>query len=142
MTQPPDAVINTESTLLEIEVIASAMLEKKAQNICALDLRKPGASICDYFVICHANASTQVVSITDYVEEMMFTQCKRHPRSSQGRENAYWVIIDYGDIVVHIFQSEYRTFYRLEELWADADIKVYAPPAPPETVRTAGQNNR
>ena len=125
MTQPPDAVINTESTLLEIEVIASAMLEKKGQSVVALDLRKLGATLCDHFIICHASSSTQVVAITDYVEEMMFTQCKRHPRSSQGKENAYWAIVDYGDIVVHIFQSEYRAFYRLEELWADAESKVF-----------------
>jgi len=109
----------------EIEVITSAMLEKKAQRVCSLDLRNPGASICDHFVICHANSATQVVAITDYIEEMMFRLCQRNPRRSQGRENAFWVIIDYVDIVVHIFQTEYRSFYRLEELWADAPIKQF-----------------
>jgi len=127
MTKPKHPIMEPKHELDEIEVIATAMLDKKGQNVCAMDLRKPGASICDHFVICHAESSTQVVAITDYVEEMMFTHCKRNPRSSQGRENAYWVIIDYGDIVVHIFQREYRAFYRLEELWADADIKSYSP---------------
>ena len=109
----------------EIEVIASAMLEKKAQGVCAMDLRKPGASICDHFVLCNADSTPQVVAITDYVIEMMYKQCQRSPRCSQGRENAFWVIIDYIDIVVHIFKTEYRVFYRLEELWADAEMKRF-----------------
>ena len=117
-TSPP---VKADPMPYEIEVIAQAMLDKKAQRVCAMDLRKPGASICDFFVICNANSSTQVVAITDYIEEMVFKQCNRHPRRSQGRENAFWVIMDYGDIVVHIFQTEYRAFYRLEELWADAE---------------------
>lgn len=120
MTKPEQVIKAT--TPPEVEVIVSAIIDKKGQNVCALDLRKPGSSICDFFIICHANSSTQVVAITDYVEEMMFKQCIRKPRSSQGRENAYWVIIDFGDIVVHIFQAEYRAFYRLEELWADAEV--------------------
>ena len=125
MTQPQSTLIDTNSAHREIEVIAQAMLEKKAQRVCAMDLRKPGASICDHFVICNADSTTQVVAIMDYVEEMMYRQCKRNPRRSQGKENAFWVIIDYVDIVVHIFQTEYRAFYRLEELWADAEVKHY-----------------
>ena len=125
MTKPKSAAVSINPTTNELAVIASAMLDKKAQRVCSMDLRKPGASICDYFVICNADSTTQVVAITDYVEEMMYTQCNRKVRRSQGKENAFWVIIDYGDIVVHIFQTEYRAFYRLEELWADADIKHY-----------------
>jgi ribosome-associated protein len=126
MTKPKSIPITTDSTACEIEVITSAMLDKKAQRVCSLDLRKPGASICDYFVICNANSGTQVVAITDNIEDAMYLQCKRKPLRSQGRENAFWVIIDYGDIVVHIFQTEYRFFYRLEELWADAEMKHYS----------------
>ncbi|MDR2585643.1 MAG: ribosome silencing factor [Prevotellaceae bacterium] len=121
MTKTP----KTEQVHIEIETIASAMLDKKAQRVCAMDLRKPGASICDHFVICNADSSTQVAAIADNVEEMMWTVYTRKPRCSQGKENAFWVIIDYFDIVVHIFLSEYRSFYRLEELWADADTKHF-----------------
>ena len=126
MSQASNVPTNTDPTLHEIEVIAMAMLEKKAQRVLSLDLRRPGASICDHFVICHADSTTQVVAITDCVEETMHRKCKRNPRRSQGRENAFWVIVDYGDIVVHIFQTEYRAFYRLEELWADAEIKCFS----------------
>ena len=108
--------------LSETEVIAAAMLDKKAQRVCSMDLRPVGASICDHFVICHADSGTQVVAIADNVDEMMYVKCQRSTRRIQGKENAFWVIMDYGDIVVHIFQTEYREFYRLEALWADAKI--------------------
>lgn len=104
----------------EVGVIADAMLEKKAQDVVSLDLTKIGTAIADHFVICHADSTTQVVAISDYVEEMMEKECDRSVLRKQGRENAFWVILDYGDIVVHVFQTDQRLFYRLEDLWADA----------------------
>jgi ribosome-associated protein len=109
----------------EINTIANAMLEKKAQNVCSLDLRKIGTSITDYFVICNADSTTQVSAIADYVEEMMESECKRRVARMQGKENGFWVILDYINVVVHIFQTEYRNFYRLEDLWADSSKKQY-----------------
>ncbi len=104
----------------EIAVIAQAMLDKKAKDVVALDLRKIGTSISDYFVICNADSTTQVVAICDSVEEMMESKCGRPAVRKQGRENAFWVILDYSNIVVHIFKTDQRLFYRLEDLWADA----------------------
>lgn len=104
----------------EIETIAEAMLDKKAENVCSLDLRKTGANMTDHLVICNANSPAAVMAIADNVEEMMKEKCNRRMVRMQGRENAFWVILDYFDIVVHIFQTEYRNFYRLEEMWADA----------------------
>ena len=104
----------------EIAVIAQAMLDKKAKDVVALDLRKIGTSISDYFVICNADSTTQVVAICDSVEEMMEAKCGRPAVRKQGRENAFWVILDYSNIVVHIFKTDQRMFYRLEDLWADA----------------------
>ncbi|MDD2419685.1 MAG: ribosome silencing factor [Bacteroidales bacterium] len=109
----------------EIKCIADAMLDKKASFVCSLDLRSTGTAICDYFVICNADSTTQVMAIADNVEEMMHTKCNRKINRMQGKENAFWVIIDYGNIVVHIFQTEYRQFYRLEDLWADAEKTTY-----------------
>lgn len=111
--------------LNEIDVIANAMLEKKALDVKALDLRKIGTAISDHFVICNADSTTQVVAISDNVEEMMSRECGRDAIRKQGRENAFWIILDYGDIVVHIFKTDQRLFYRLEELWADAVITEY-----------------
>ena len=113
--------MNNEKQNKEIEVIAAAMLDKKAQNVVAMDLTGIGSAITDHFVICNADSTTQVVAISDNVGEKMWTECKEDPIRSQGRENAFWVILDYGDIVVHIFKTEYRDFYRLEDLWSDAE---------------------
>ena len=77
-------------------------------------------AITDHFVICHADSAPQVIAIADNVEEKMYTQCNRKVVRAQGKENAFWIIMDFTNIVVHIFKTEYRQFYRLEELWADA----------------------
>jgi len=104
----------------EVEVIAKAMLDKKAKDVIALDLRNIGTAIADHFVICNADSSPQVVAIADNVEEEMEKECGRRVIRKQGRENAFWIILDYTDIVVHVFKSDQRQFYRLEDLWADA----------------------
>ncbi len=108
-----------------VKVIAEAMLERKGEEVVSLDLRKVGTSISDFFVICHADSTTRVVAISDYVEELMETRCGRPVIRKQGRENAFWIILDYSDIVVHIFKTEQRAFYRLEDLWADAVLTTY-----------------
>ena len=104
----------------EIKVIADAMLEKKGVDVVSLDLRNIGTAISDWFIVCNADSTTNVDAIADNVEEMMSEKCGRKVLRSQGRENSLWIILDYGDIVVHIFQTQYRQFYRLEDLWADA----------------------
>ena len=117
--------MNNETQKTEIGTIASAMLDKKAKGVVSMDLTNIGTAITDAFVICNADSTTQVVAISDNVVEQMWLKCKRDPIRAQGRENAFWVILDYGDIVVHIFKSEYRDFYRLEDLWADAEKTNY-----------------
>ncbi|MBE6233203.1 MAG: ribosome silencing factor [Bacteroidales bacterium] len=109
----------------ELKVIADAMLEKKGQDVVSLDLRSIGTAISDHFIVCNADSTPAVVAIADNIEERMLEKCRRKVVRTQGKENAFWVIMDYGDIVVHIFQTAYRTFYRLEDLWADADRTVY-----------------
>ncbi len=110
----------------DVKIIADAMLEKKGQGVAALDLRAIGTAICDWFIVCNADSTTNVLSISDNVEDRMAQFGKRLPVRSQGRENAVWVILDYGDIVVHVFQTPYRQFYRLEDLWADAARTEFA----------------
>ena len=112
-------------TKSEVGVIADAMLEKKAQDVVSLDLTKIGTAIADHFVICNADSTTQVVAISDNVEEMMEKEYGRSVLRKQGRENAFWIILDYSDIVVHIFKTDQRLFYRLEDLWADAVKTTY-----------------
>ena len=110
----------------ELKVIADAMLEKKGQDVVSLDLRPIGTAISDYFIVCNADSTPAVVAIADNVEDRMIEKCRRKVVRTQGKENAFWVILDYGDIVAHVFQTPYRAFYRLEDLWADADRTEYA----------------
>lgn len=109
----------------ELDVIAEAMIEKKGKDTVALDLREIGTAISDYFIVCCADSTVNVSAIADNVEDRMIEKCGRKPIRTQGKENAIWIIIDYGDIVVHVFQTEYRNFYRLESLWADAERIEY-----------------
>ncbi len=109
----------------DLRVLADAMLDKKGQRVIGIDLRKIGVSITDHFVICSADSTTNVAAIADNVIEKMKTELGRRPLRSQGFGNDFWIIIDYGDIVAHIFLNEYRDFYRLEDLWADAPHKEY-----------------
>lgn len=108
-----------------LKVIADAMAEKKGKNIVSLDLKSIGTAISDYFIVCNADSTTNVVAIADNIEDRVIEKCGRKVLRSQGKENAFWVILDYGDIVVHVFQTPMRDFYRLEDLWADAERTVY-----------------
>ncbi len=108
-----------------VEVIAEAMLEKKAKNVVSLDLRPIGSAIADHFVICNADSTTAVAAAADNVIVKMQEKLGVKVVRMQGLENDFWIILDFGDIVVHIFLTEYREFYRLEDLWADAPRKVY-----------------
>ncbi len=98
---------------------------KRKDRMVSLDLKQIGTAISDYFIVCNADSTTNVSAIADNVEDRMREKCGRKVIRTQGKDNAFWVILDYGDIVVHVFQTPYRSFYRLEDLWADADRVAY-----------------
>jgi len=108
----------------DLRLIADAIYDKKGQDVVSLDLRKIEGAITDYFVICDASNTTQVGAVADNVAEKMKEEGHTLYRS-QGEGNNFWIIQDYGNIVVHIFLKEYRDFYRLEDLWADVPRKGY-----------------
>ena len=108
----------------DLRLIADAILDKKGQNVVSLDLRKLDGAIADFFVICDASNTTQVGAVADNILEKMKEEGHKLLRS-QGEENCFWIIQDYGNILVHIFLKEYRDFYRLEDLWADFPRKEY-----------------
>lgn len=118
-------LINKKMNVDELQIIAEAMLEKKGRNVVSLDLKQIGTAISDYFIVCNADSSTNVIAIADNIEDKMIEKCGRKVLRTQGKENAFWIILDYGDIVVHVFLTQYRDFYRLEDLWADAAKSVY-----------------
>ena len=108
-----------------LKVITDAMLEKKGQQVVSLDLSSIGTAISDYFVVCNADSTTAVAAIADNIIVRMEEKCGRKVLRMQGLENDFWIILDYGDIVVHVFLPQYREFYRLEDLWADAERVEY-----------------
>lgn len=110
------------------EVAVVGMQEKKGLDIVALDMRKLKSSVADYFVICHANSDRQVEAIADSVEEEVRKTLGEKPLHREGAERAEWILLDYVNVVVHIFQAEKRAFYGIEELWGDAAIKKYETP--------------
>ena len=108
----------------DLRLIADAILDKKGEDVVSLDLRGLDGAITDFFVVCEGSNTTQVGAIAENIAEKMKEEGHRLYRS-QGEGNNFWIIQDYGNIVVHIFLKEYRQFYRLEELWADVPRKEY-----------------
>jgi len=108
----------------DLRLIADAILDKKGENVVSLDLRGLDGAITDYFVICDCSNTTQVGAVSLNVAEKMKEEGHKLYRS-QGEGNNFWIIQDYGNIVVHIFLKEYREFYRLEDLWSDFPRKEY-----------------
>jgi len=112
-------VYNNDSTLL-CDSIVEGMQENKAHNIVVLDLREIGSSVCDFFVICSGESSTQVDGISSSVARHTRKTLSERPHSIEGKNNSEWVLMDYVNVVAHVFYKETRDFYDLEDLWADA----------------------
>lgn len=108
-----------------IETIVSAIEDKKGQNIVSLDLSGFDGAICSQFIVCNADSTTQVAAIASGIEEKVLEELGENPWRVEGQQNAVWIAMDYVDVVVHIFQTELRNFYQLEELWADAPMVKY-----------------
>ena len=102
------------------------MQEKKGQEIVSIDIRKFKNSFTDFFIICHAESHTHVSAIADSVEEIVFKKSGEWPMHREGRENAEWILLDYFNVVVHIFKKDRREFYGIERLWADGNIRAIA----------------
>ena len=107
-----------------LESIMKGIFIKKGLNVLKIDLRKLENRITDYFVICHASSGTQVSAICDSVEDTVRNEAGEKPMHIEGLDNCFWVLLDYGNVIVHIFLEEHRNFYSLESLWADASIEV------------------
>ena len=106
------------------KVVVDAILDKKGHNVISLDLRKIKDTAADYFIIAHGDSNTQVKAIYNSIVER--TGKKGFlPYHMEGMKNSEWIIVDFVDVVVHIFHKEKRDFYSLEDLWSDAKIIKY-----------------
>lgn len=104
-----------------IAVISEALLEKKAEEIVILDIHEL-TTLADKFIICHATSDVQIKAIADNVSRQTGEQLQEKPWKEEGRETRRWVILDYVNVVVHIFKRELREYYALENMWNDAEI--------------------
>ena len=107
------------------KAIIKGLKDVKGKNIICIDLRKIDGAVADYFIICHGDSTTQVEGLSKAVNESCFNLIGEKPWHQEGISNAEWILIDYVNIVVHVFHRDKREFYNLEELWADAPIEEF-----------------
>ena len=105
-------------------VIIEGMREIKAKEIVSLDLRDLESSVCDFFIVCHGTSNTHASAIADSVIEETLKTVKEKPWYKEGLTNGDWILLDYGNVVAHIFQKEIREYYNIEKLWGDAKIQL------------------
>ena len=110
---------------LVISTIVGTMDDLKAEDICLLDLREIENCVTSCFIICSGNSNTQVSAICGAISKKLSKELKEKPLHVEGEQEAEWILMDYADIVVHIFQKSTRTYYDIEGLWADAPITKF-----------------
>ena len=113
---------NKEKTDKLLDAILEGIQNIKGKDITLIDLNTIQHTECGYFVICHGTSNTQVNSIANSVEDTVKETIDENPWHKDGYKNSIWILLDYGDIMVHVFQQDAREFYNLEGLWADAKI--------------------
>lgn len=106
-----------------IDAIVEGIQRKKGLELVKIDLTKINHSECNYFIICHGNSTTQVDAIAHSVEDTVEELMDEKVWHKDGYRNSIWILLDYANIMVHVFQKESRKFYDLENLWADAKIE-------------------
>ena len=114
----------SESTYIS-ELAIHGIQEKKGNDIVRLDLRNINSSVTDYFVICHADSTTQVKAIANSIEDEIFKATQQEPWRKEGLEYGEWILLDYINVVIHVFRTDKREYYGVEELWGDAEVKSY-----------------
>jgi ribosome-associated protein len=128
---PAKKAVSKSSTIknaaeLLVDAAVDGILEIKGRNISILDLRGIHNRVCDYYIVCQADSSTQVNAIAGSVEVTVKKRIGERPFHTEGFQNSEWILVDYVTVVVHVFQTHIREFYKLEDLWADAEITKIA----------------
>jgi len=118
-------MVKSKSTNTLLQTIIAGIQELKGKEIVSLDFSLIENSVCKYFVICNGDSNTHVNAIADSVDEFAKKKLNVNAWHIEGRENSHWVILDFVDIVVHVFQTQYRHYYNLEDLWADCKSQIH-----------------
>ena len=114
-----------DATNILLENIINAIQDVKGKEIISLDLRKIDSAICKYFVICTGTSNTHVNSIESNIKKTISRDLGEKPFHIEGNNIGEWVLMDYSDIIVHVFQKKTRAFYNIEDFWGDAKFKNY-----------------
>ncbi len=117
---------STDPVDLLLEAIVEGIREKKGIDIVGLNLAEIHSTVCDYFIVCHGTSRTHANAIAESVEEIVKASIGVKPSRREGITNAEWILLDYLDVVVHIFQEPVRNYYQIEQLWADAPLVNYS----------------
>ena len=120
--------MNKEQKIVSSDDLASSIIEGmtnlKGKEIISLNLSDIETAVCDYFIVCHGTSNTHVSSLADGVIDNTLKDHKEKPWNKEGFENSEWILLDYGNVVAHIFQQEIREYYNIEKLWADAKVRL------------------
>jgi len=108
-----------------IAVILQGIEEVKGQQISLLDLRAIENTVCDYFIICNGTSNTHVNAIVGSIQKTVSKAIKDKPWHIEGQDNAEWILMDYVNVVVHVFQKHIRDYYDIEGLWGDAQVTEF-----------------
>ena len=104
------------------DAIVKGMQEKKAADILVMDLRKVKNAVADFFVICSGGSDKQLDAIAQSIDEEVYKTVKENPWHVEGKSNKEWMLLDYFDVVAHVFRKDRREFFALEKLWGDAEM--------------------
>jgi ribosome-associated protein len=110
-------------TELLVDIIVNGMQEVKAKDIVVLDMKDVRSATTDFYIICNGTSNTHVEAISRSVERETAEKISEKPSHMEGVQNAQWILMDYFSVVVHIFDEKSREYYRLEDLWADANMR-------------------
>lgn len=108
-----------------IQVVVAALQDKKGKEIVVMDLKNIKSAVADYFILCSGESDTQIKALADSVEDKVRNELSEKPWQSEGWEFRKWILLDYVNVIVHVFYPENRKFYSLEELWGDAEFTRY-----------------
>ncbi|MCC7050177.1 MAG: ribosome silencing factor [Bacteroidia bacterium] len=111
-----------------VKAAIHGLQEKKAEHIVLMDLRTSKNAVADFFIIASGTSLTHVEALARSVDEFVNKELNENPWHIEGNTNAQWVLVDYVNVVIHIFQEDTRRFYALENLWGDAQIKIINEP--------------
>ncbi|MDR1113068.1 MAG: ribosome silencing factor [Bacteroidales bacterium] len=107
------------------EIIIQALIEKKGIDILSINLKKINHVFFDYFIICSGNSKIHVETLSDFVQEIAIRSANTRPSFVEGTTNGEWILLDYFNVIVHIFQPEVREYYNIEKLWSDAEFQYF-----------------